>query len=366
MSAELLQLACRATFPGFDLDVDERWTMDGVTCLFGPSGSGKTTLLRVLAGFETPAGGRIQFGDQVWFDHDHGANTPPWKRPVGLLFQDARLFAHLSVAGNLKYAARRHRSTTRPIAADDVIDALDLSKLMDRSVTGLSGGEKQRVALARTLLTCPNLLLLDEPLTALDQEHKVELLSYLEEIPRRFGIATIVVSHSIDEVVRLASQVVVVAGGRVHAAGPTAEIVERIDLQAITGRFEAGSVVEARVTGFDKRLVLTRLDLNGASLVMPAVERLEPGQHVRLRIRARDVAVATRRPEGLSIRNVLSATVAEIVPESDTAFAEVFLQLSGGRIRARLTRSAVEDLELDVGMSVFALIKSVSFDRRLL
>lgn len=366
MSVDTLTLRARISFPGFELDIDQQLKLDGITAVFGPSGSGKSTLLRTLAGFETPHAGHIALGDDVWFDHDRKIHQPAWQRPVGMLFQDARLFPHLTVAGNLNYAAHRRLSPSDEFDDDEVIAALDIGALLDRKIAGLSGGEQQRVALARTLLTCPRLLLLDEPLTALDREHKIEILPYLERIPERFGVATIFVSHSLDEVVRLAKQVLVLAGGRVRAVGTTAEIVERLDLQSITGRFEAGSIVEARVVEHDSRLALTRLDLGSASLVMPAVSRLEPGQLIRLRIRARDVAVATQRPEGISIRNILPATVAEIVPEDNSAFAEVFLDLAQGRIRARLTRSAVEDLRLVVGMPVFALIKSVSFDHRLL
>ena len=364
MSADLLSLRVRLSFPGFDLDVTEELHLDGVTALFGPSGGGKSTLLRTIAGFETPRTGRIALGGETWFDSETRVNVPAHLRPVGFMFQDARLFGHLGVAGNLAFADKRSRTRAAGFHHGDVIAALDLRPLMDRSIGSLSGGERQRVALARTLLTRPKLLLLDEPLSALDVERKADILPYLEELPKRFGIPTIYVSHALEEVVRLADRVLVLADGRPQGYGPAAAIVERLDLQPITGRFEAGALVEARVTGQDERLALTHLDLDGETLKMPMVDHLKPGDTIRLRIRARDVALATRRPEGISIRNVLPGIVDDIAPEPDTAFAEVYVALKTTRFRARLTRAAVEDLGLTKGTSVFALIKSVTFDRR--
>jgi molybdate transport system ATP-binding protein len=366
MSAETLSLRAQVRLPGFDLDVAEEIDLDAVTGVLGPNGGGKSTLLRTIAGFERPRAGRIALGGQVWFDGESGVNLPAHRRPVGLMFQDDRLFGHLGVAGNLAYADRRSREREAGFDRDDIVAALDLGSLLGRRIGALSGGERQRVALARTLLARPRLLLLDEPLSALDRERKSEILPYLERLPKRFGIPAILVSHSVEEVARLAESLLVLADGRVQARGPTASIIERLDLQPITGRFEAGVLVEARVAGHDTRRALTRLEVDGETLVMPMVEQLAVGQSVRLRIRARDVAVATRRPEAISIRNVLPATVDEIAPEPDTAFAEVFLVLKRARIRARLTRASVEDLELVEGMPVFALIKSVSFDRRLM
>ncbi|MCY4586897.1 MAG: molybdenum ABC transporter ATP-binding protein [Bryobacterales bacterium] len=366
MSAELLSLRVRLSFPGFDLEVAEELHLDGVTALFGPSGGGKSTLLRTIAGFEAPRAGRIALGGEVWFDSEARVNVPAHRRPVGFMFQDARLFGHLGVAGNLAFADKRSRTRAAGFNRGDVIAALDLRPLLDRRIGSLSGGERQRVALARTLLTRPKLLLLDEPLSALDLERKADILPYLEEIPKRFGIPTIYVSHALEEVVRLADRVLVLADGRPQAYGPAAAIVERLDLQPITGRFEAGVLVEARVTGQDKRLALTHLDLDGETLKMPMVGQLKPGDTIRLRIRARDVALATRRPEGISIRNILPGAVDDITPEPDTAFTEVYVALRTTRFRARLTRAAVEDLGLTKGTPVFALIKSVTFDRRLI
>ncbi len=365
MSAEKLLIRARLARPGFDLEVDEQVEPAGITAVFGPSGAGKSTLLRLLAGFATPDSGRIIMGQDTWFDSQARINVPSYQRPVGLMFQDARLFTHLDVAGNLAFAERRSRRRHNNVDQPAVVRALDLAPLLARQVGTLSGGERQRVALGRTLLARPRLLLLDEPLSALDRERKADILPYLEQVPQRFAIPTLYVSHAIDEVVRLADRVLVLAAGRVQAYGPAADIVERLDLQPFTGRFEAGVLVEAQVITHDPRLKLTRVDVQGDTLTMPIMERLAAGDSVRLRIRARDVAIATQRPEGLSIRNVLPGTVGDIALETDTAFAEVRVKLRGAHVRARLTRAAVEDLGLSVGMPVYALIKSISFDRRL-
>jgi molybdate transport system ATP-binding protein len=366
VSADSLTLQARLSRADFQLRLDEQLALEGITVVFGPSGAGKSTLLRLIAGFEAPEAGRIAMGGTTWFDASTRINLPAHQRPVGLMFQETRLFTHLDVAGNLAFAERRSRERRGDLDQTAVIAALDLHDLLARRIDTLSGGERQRVALARTLLTRPRLLLLDEPLAALDAGRKAEILPYLEAVPRRFDLPTLYVSHAIDEVVRLADRVMVMADGQVQAFGPAAEIVERLDLQSLTGRYDAGVLVEARVIDHDQRLQLTQVDIHGDTLTMPIIQRLAPGDSVRLRISARDVAVATQRPEGISIRNVLAGTVDDIVVEADTAFAEVLVALKSARIRARLTRAAVEDLDLNVGMPVYALIKSISFDRRLI
>lgn len=365
----VLQIHARVLLPQFTLEIEDDLELAGVTAIFGASGSGKSTLLRAVAGFERPVRGRIVFRDDVWFDADRGIDIPPHQRPVGYLFQEGRLFEHLDVAGNLAYAAKRRgqkskgHSAGRSISKDEIIQSLDLAPLRDRRVETLSGGERQRVALGRTLLTSPALLLLDEPLSALDRARKSEILPYLEGVTRRFGIPTLFVSHDLDEVALLADQIWVLAEGQLQMAGPTAEIVERLDLQPITGRFEAGVLVEGRIARHDARLHLTYVDLHGDELAMPLVDRLEVGDPVRMRIRARDVAIATQRPSGLSIRNVLPGRIERLTREPGTGSVEARVQLREDHLRARLTLAAVEDLDLEVGQEVFALVKSVSFER---
>ncbi len=365
MSVDVLSLRARLSYPQLELDVREELSLSGVTALFGPSGSGKSTLLRLIAGLKTPRAGRIALGSEVWFDSRSGVNVPAHCRSVGFMFQDSRLFDHLSVKGNLEFADKRSSRDAPGIVWQDVVAALDLEALLERRSRSLSGGERQRVALARSLLTRPRLLMLDEPLSALDDKRKAEILPYLERIPRHFDIPTIFVSHALDEIVQLAGSMIVLAEGRVQAYGPTAAIVERLDLQPITGRLEAGVLVHARVRGHDSRLALTHVDLDGQPLKMPIVKKLAVGETVRLRIPARDVAVAVSKPGGISIRNVLAAKIERIAVDGDSAFTEVFMTLRSARIRARLTRDAVEKLNLTAGMPVFALIKSVSFDRRI-
>ncbi len=364
-SSRELSIRLRVVYRGFELEIDDAIELEGVTAIFGASGSGKSTLLRAIAGFERPVSGRIALGEEVWFDSEKRVDVAPHRRPIGMLFQDARLFDHLDVAGNLAFGERRRGRVSEGgrFSGEDVVVALDLEGLLGRRTDSLSGGERQRVALARTLLSSPDLLLLDEPLSGLDRERKAEILPYLEDVTRRFRIPTLFVSHDIDEVARLADRVWVFAAGRLQTSGTTAAIVERLDLQPLTGRFEAGVLIEGRVARHDARLHLTYVDLHGDEFTMPLMDRLSPGDPVRLRIRARDVAVATQRPEGLSIRNVLPGRITDLVHVAQSGSVEAFIQLREDRIRARLTLAAVEDLGLEVGSAVFALVKSVSFER---
>ena len=354
----------RLTFGDFSLDARIDTPLSGTTALFGPSGGGKSTLLRVIAGLENRAEGHVAFDAQVWADSAKGLFIPAHRRPVGVVFQDGRLFTHLTVARNLRYADRRSRHRGGSIDIDTVVERLSLAPLLDRRPGTLSGGERQRVALGRTLLTRPALLLLDEPLSALDRARKADILPYLRDLPGAFGIPTLYVSHAVEEIAQLAETVIVLAEGRVRGIGPVADMLERIDLQPVTGRFEAGALLEARVTSQDDEWRLTRLDLEGQPLVMPMLTALSPGEVVRLRVRARDVALAVTRPEGISTRNILSGVVDTITAEPETAFAEVSVALGSQRIRARVTREAVAGLALTSGTPVYALIKSASFDRR--
>ena len=365
MSAEALCLRVKVDLPGFALEVSEILDISGITVLFGPSGSGKSTLLRAIAGFVRPVAGRIARGDEVWFDSAAGIDVAPYRRPVGFMFQEDRLFTHLSVAGNLAFAEKRRRAGSAAMDRDAVIAALDLEALLPRRVAGLSGGERRRVALGRTLLAAPRLLLLDEPLTGLDRERKADILPYLENVPRQFHMPTLYVSHDIDEVASLADDMLVLSGGRVQMHGSAAAVLDRLDLQPLTGRFEAGVLVECRVTRHDRRLHLTHVALGEDVLALPLIDRVPAGASVRLRIRARDVALATERPVGLSIRNVLPGTVSDVVADSEPGFAEVRVELGAAHIRARVTQAAVEELRLAPGRPVFALVKSVSFERSL-
>jgi molybdate transport system ATP-binding protein len=348
----------------FDLEVAGEIDTGRVTAIFGPSGSGKSTLLRTLGGLERGATGCLSLGRDVWLDSARGLDVPAHRRPVGYMFQEARLFPHLTGEGNLRYAAKRARRERQVVGFDEVVDALDLEPLLPRRTSSLSGGERQRVALGRTLLAQPRLLLLDEPMSALDASRKMEILPYLEALHPRFGIPTLYVSHSVDEVALLADRILVLAGGRVTARGRTAEILERLDLGPLADRRGPATVVEARVVRHDPDYCLTWLDLAGQSLVVPRRELFEEGEQACLVIRARDVSLATRRPQGSSIQNVLAGRVCEVREREGSAFAEVLVELGQHRLLARITRLSLHDLELVEGSPVFALLKSVSLSRQ--
>ena len=379
-----LEVDVRVEFDAFDLQVEQSIPATGVTAVFGPSGSGKTTLLRSLLGFEAGRRGRISLNGDVWLDSEAGVALPPHRRPVGCTFQDGRLFPHLDVAGNLRYADRRSRvggGRRNPgrdagngrgradpdrgvVAFDDVVDALDLGPLLDRRPNTLSGGERQRAALGRALLSRPRLLLLDEPLSALDRRRKAEIMPYLLALHPRFGIPTLYVSHAVDEVALLADRVLVLAEGRVQAFGGTVEVLEQLDLAPLTERFQAAAVLEARVSAHDDEYRLTWLDLDGQRLSVPRIEHLAVGESARLLVRSRDVSLATERPSPTSIRNVLSGVLVSLQQDESTAFAEATVDLGSHRLRARITRASAAELGLAIGSPVFALLKSVSLDTR--
>lgn len=365
-----LKFSIRLERTEFVLDAAHTLSFQGIAALYGQNGSGKSTLLRVLAGLEPSAEGHISFGDQIWQSGPPQTMMPAHLRGIGFVFQEPRLFPHLNVAGNLAYAetrAARAIATNggQPIRREPVIEALDLATLLDRSPAALSGGERQRVALGRALLANPRLMLMDEPLSAIDNRRRHEILNYIARLHSIFGIPTLYVTHALDEVVRLADHMLVLSNGGISASGPVEEILERLDLAPATGRFEAGVLLRARVKSHDPAYQLTALEHQGApahQLWVPLVDAA-PGAEVRLRIRARDVTLATIEPRGVSTRNILPGTLVEINPEPDTAFTETLVDIGGARLRARLTRKAADELDLKLGSKVYALIKSISLDR---
>ena len=363
-----LKIDIAVTLGEFNLQFRDELRLEGITALFGASGSGKTTLLRCIAGLEGSTDGSIEYAGEVW--QAPGRFVPTERRGVGYVFQDARLFSHLSVEGNLRFADKRSRAATQAesrsaIGFSEVVDALDLEPLLSRRVAALSGGERQRVAIGRTLLARPRLLLMDEPLAALDLKRKAGILPYIERLPGAFNIPILYVTHALEEVARLARSMVVLDGGTKQSAGPVEEVFERLDLHEVTGRFEAGVLLTARVVAHDAHFQLTTLDHHGQIITMPLAPT-EVGEQLRLRVRARDVALATTRPEGISVRNIVEGVVEQIVEEPRAAFAEALVDIGGARLRARITRAAVADLRLREGTPVFALIKSIAFDRRAL
>ncbi|HXJ01200.1 MAG TPA: molybdenum ABC transporter ATP-binding protein [Micropepsaceae bacterium] len=332
----------------------------GVTALFGPSGAGKSTIIHAIAGLLRPDQGRIVLHGETLLDTARGFSVPAAARRIGVVFQDARLFPHLTVRANLLYGWRRAPIRAGGQNIDGVIALLGLETLLARKPRTLSGGEKSRVALARALLMSPRALLLDEPLAALDAPRKAEILPYLERTVRETKIPMLYVSHALDEVARLADRMVVLNAGRVVAEGSLFDVTARLDLFTGAHRLP-GAVLEAVIAGHDMAHGLTELACAGEILVVPAIARAV-GDKVRIRIDADDVMLARARPESVSANNVLPARIVAL--REDGPNADVQLRLKEGYLVARITRRSVERLALQPGTEVFALIKSVTVGGR--
>jgi molybdate transport system ATP-binding protein len=331
-----------------------------VTALFGPSGAGKSTIIKALAGLLRPDSGHVEIGGEILFDSDRGVFVPARDRRIGVVFQDLRLFPHLSVRANLLYGWQRAKSRSDFANIDAVVALLGLESLLARRPRTLSGGERSRVALARALLMSPKALLLDEPLTALDAPRKAEILPYLEKLVRETKIPMLYVSHALDEVAQLADRMVVLKSGQVVAQGTLFEMTSRLDLFGGTPLLP-GAVLEATIAGHDEAHGLTELVFAGETLVVPKIARAR-GEKVRIRIDADDVMLALVRPEGVSANNVLPAVIGAI--KEDGPHADVQLRVDGAALIARITRRSCERLALRPGTPVFALIKSVTVGGR--
>jgi molybdate transport system ATP-binding protein len=346
---------------GFALDVQFE-TGRGLVALFGRSGSGKTSVINIIAGLTTPDEGRVAIGGTTLFDTRSGVNVPRHSRRIGYVFQEGRLFPHLTVRQNLLYGRWFADQGEQGDDLDRVIDLLGIGNLLQRRPGRLSGGEKQRVAIGRALLVDPRLLLMDEPLASLDDARKAEILPYIERLRDQSRVPIVYVSHSIAEVARLASTVVLLSDGRVAAVGPTTEVMQRLDLLPLTGRTEAGAVIEATVERHDDRFGLTELRSRAGLWKLGRLDAPE-GSRLRLRVRARDVMLAMSAPGDLSALNVFPGVVADIA-DRDGPVVNIRLDCGGEALIARLTRYSVERLGLEPGKPVFALIKSVALDRR--
>ncbi len=359
----MLEVSARHRLGAFTLDVAFDAPTPGVTALFGPSGSGKSTVLSIVAGLLRPQAGRVALDDAVLLDTAAGLDLPAERRRCGVVFQDAKLLPHLSVETNLRYGERR---APRSDGADngpsftEVVELLGIEALLRRRPRALSGGERQRVALGRALLSRPRLLLMDEPLAALDGARKAEILPFLERLRDVAGVPVLYVTHALDEVDRLADTLVLMEAGRVLAAGPLETLAARTDLPTLSDRRDAGAVLSCIVQAHDIPRGLTCLGFPGGELRVPL--RAEPAStRLRLRLRARDVAVATEPPRGISSHNILPGTIAAITP---AGLHETFVTLQVGptALLARLTRDSVGALGLTPGLAVFALVKSTAFD----
>lgn len=345
-----------------DFSLDAAFAADGgVTALFGRSGSGKTSLVRIIAGLTRPAEGRVLLGDELLVDTARRIFVPAHRRRFGYVFQEARLFPHLTVRQNLNYGRWFSPKGARTENPDRVVDLLGIAGLLDRQPANLSGGEKQRVAIGRALLASPRLLLMDEPLAALDEERKAEILPYLERLRDEVGIPIVYVSHSVAEVARLADRVVLMADGRIQAIGAASDVLSGPRLTSAAERREAGGVLAGRVEARDVAHGLATIRLEGGATILVPGAAVSPGETVRLRIPARDVMIATVRPEGLSALNILEGVVEAIEPDGE-GMASLRIACGGDVVRARITALSVERLGLASGLSVHAVIKTVALE----
>ena len=341
-------------YTGFSLAVDLSLPSKGITALFGHSGSGKTTLLRCIAGLERVPHGQLSIDGEIWQDVSRW--VPTHKRALGYVFQEASLFPHLSVIGNLHYGLRR-ASNAQGGSLDQAIDLLGIAHLLDRKPDRLSGGERQRVSIARALAVSPRLLLMDEPLAALDLKRKQEILPYLERLHNELDIPVIYVSHSPNEVARLADHLVVMEGGRVLASGPLADTLTRLDLPIRLGE-EAGAILDATVGEVDQEWHLMRVDFAGGSLW--ARDHGLPIRHrVRVRVLARDVSLADQQAHS-SIQNVLRGQVVAIGDDEHPGLALVRVQIGSAMLLARLTKRSAASLGISVGKVLWVQVKSVA------
>jgi molybdate transport system ATP-binding protein len=343
---------------GFELAVDLALPARGITALFGASGSGKTSLLRCVAGLERAQGGLVRIGGEVWQDDAAGRFLPTWRRPLGYVFQEASLFEHLDVQANLHYGLKRSGAPAAAGALQAAIELLGIEGLLRRAPAQLSGGERQRVAIARALATQPRLLLLDEPLSALDHARRQEVLPWLERLRDESSIPMLYVTHAADEVARLADHLVVLDRGRVQAAGPVAEVLAAIDTPVSLGE-DTGALLTGRVAERDARWHLSRVEFPGGSLWLGDAG-IKLGQTVRLRVLARDVSITTEEPRHTSIQNHLPCVIE--ASSADAHPAQVLLRLRIGKsvLLARITRRAFDSLGLRPGLQAWAQVKSVA------
>ncbi|GFM48934.1 molybdenum import ATP-binding protein ModC [Pseudomonas cichorii] len=358
--ASPIAVSLQMAFPSFKVDVDLSLPGTGVTALFGPSGSGKTTCLRCIAGLEKAQQGFIKVNGEIWQDSANGIFVAPHKRSIGYVFQEASLFPHLSVRGNLEFGLSRTPKNQRSIQMHHATVLLGIDHLLDRLPDKLSGGERQRVGIARALLTSPRLMLLDEPLAALDTRRKNEILPYLERLHNELEIPMLYVSHSQDEVARLADHLVLLEEGRVLACGPIEETLARLDLPLAMGD-DAGVVIEGAVSAYDSHYQLLTITLPDSDLRLTVAHtELTKGKTLRVKVQARDVSLNLRADDQSSILNRLPVTVISEVAADNTAHMLVRLDAGGTPLLARITRYSYDNLRLYPGQQLWAQIKAVA------
>ena len=340
----------------------------GVVALFGRSGAGKTSIINMFAGLIDPDCGHIEINDRTIFNSKVGINIKTEQRRIGYVFQESRLFPHMTVRANLVYGRKHSPSDHSPIDFDQAVQTLGLGHLLAQKPATLSGGERQRVALGRALLANPDILLMDEPLASLDAPRKAEILHFIEIVRDTFNVPIVYVSHAIDEIIRLADTLVLLDEGEVLAVGSVEELTSRVDLWHLTGRYDAGSVITALIKSHDTKYALTTLSFAGGTLRVPMIDANE-GQSVRVKIRARDISLALQKPTGISQINILNGKIQEIgtgegqgddiKPHDINICVDI-----GVPLWVRITKLSLDQMKLSVGKEVYALIKSTSIDRQ--
>ncbi|KAB0494121.1 molybdenum ABC transporter ATP-binding protein [Pseudomonas vancouverensis] len=356
----MIQTRLKLDYSGFGLDVDLQLPGRGVTALFGHSGSGKTTCLRCIAGLERADRGFVQINDEVWQDSENRIFVPPHKRAIGYVFQEASLFSHLSVLANLEFGLKRIPRQQRRVDMAHATELLGISHLLDRHPQHLSGGERQRVGIARALLTSPKLLLMDEPLAALDSQRKNEILPYLQRLHDELDIPVLYVSHSQDEVARLADHIVLLSDGKALASGPIGQTLARLDLPLAMGD-DGGVVIEGRVSAYDADYQLLSLQLPDTDLNIRVPHTpLAVGQMLRFKVQARDVSLSLEPVGHSSILNRLPVTVTSEMSADNAAHVLIRLDAQGSPLLARITRYSRDQLKVHPGQPLWAQIKAVA------
>ncbi|WP_347906874.1 molybdenum ABC transporter ATP-binding protein [Pseudomonas grandcourensis] len=356
----MIQMRLKLHYSGFALDVDLQLPGRGVTALYGHSGSGKTTCLRCIAGLERADQGFIQVNDEVWQDSDNSIFIAPHKRALGYVFQEASLFPHLSVLANLEFGLKRIPKPQRRVDMAHATELLGIGHLLDRHPQHLSGGERQRVGIARALLTSPKLLLMDEPLAALDAQRKGEILPYLQRLHDELDIPVLYVSHSQDEVARLADHIVLLSNGKALASGPIGQTLARLDLPLAMGD-DAGVVIEGRVSAYDADYQLLSLQLPGTTLDIRVPHTpMDVGQALRCKVQARDVSLSLDNAGHSSILNRLPVTVVSEMNADNAAHVLIRLDAAGTPLLARITRYSRDQLNVHPGQPLWAQIKAVA------
>ena len=359
----MLSVNITQAFGSFRLETQFEVEEGSITAIFGKSGAGKTSTINAIAGLTRPDVGVIQIGNTTLFDQNLRINLPIYKRQIGYVFQDDRLFPHMTVRNNLIYGTPKNRDVANSLNLTDITGLLELAPLLERRPRTLSGGEKQRVAIGRALLSNPKLLLMDEPLASIDVQHRFEILPFIQRVREKTGITIIYVTHALEEVIFIADQIILLSEGRVTAQGTVEEIMSRLDLHPMTSRFDAGAVISAIYSGYDREFDLGELSFDGGTLRIAGLNA-EIGIHLRAHIRARDVSLMLDKPKDTSVLNVFKGELIEIRHE-DGPQLDLLINI-GTPLIARITRKSLNDLNLDIGSKVYVMIKAVAIDRKTL